>query len=36
LFNLHTEDGGYLIDAGEDPDASLATVIDEIMALFGK
>ncbi len=36
LFNLHTDQGGYLIDAGEDPSATLATVIDEIMAIFGK
>jgi len=34
IFNLHTEQGGYLIEAGEDADSTLATVIDQIMALF--
>ena len=33
-FNLHTKHGGYLVEGGEDPDATLATVIDEIMAIF--
>jgi OmcA/MtrC family decaheme c-type cytochrome len=34
VFNQHTKQGGYLIDAGEDPTATLGTVIDEIMAIF--
>jgi OmcA/MtrC family decaheme c-type cytochrome len=36
LFNLHTQNGGYLVEGGEDPDSTLATVIDEMMAIFGK
>jgi hypothetical protein len=36
LFNLHSEQGGYLIEAGEDDVATLMSVIDEIMAIFGK
>jgi OmcA/MtrC family decaheme c-type cytochrome len=34
MFNLHTQNGGYLIDAGEDPATTLGTTIDEIMAIF--
>ena len=34
LFNLHTKQGGYLIEGGEDPSSTLGTVIDEIMAIF--
>jgi OmcA/MtrC family decaheme c-type cytochrome len=30
----HTKQGGYLIEAGEDPSSTLAAVIDGIMALF--
>ena len=30
----HVKQGGYLIEAGEDESSTLATVIDEIMALF--
>lgn len=33
-FNQHTKQGGYLIEAGEDPVDTLNTVIDTIMALF--
>jgi len=33
-FNQHTEQGGYMIEAGEDPSSTLATVIDEIMGIF--
>ena len=36
LFNLHTAQGGYLVEAGEDADNTLATVIAEIMAIFGR
>ncbi|HSR34825.1 MAG TPA: hypothetical protein VLY63_30010 [Anaerolineae bacterium] len=36
IFNQHTRQGGYLVDGGEDPDGALATVIDAIMAIFGK
>jgi len=35
-FNWHTKQGGYLIEAGEDDVATLMTVIDEVMALFGQ
>jgi hypothetical protein len=34
VFNQHVKNGGYLLDAGEDPVATLSTVIDEIMANF--
>jgi len=34
LFNQHTRQGGYLIEAGEDADTTLNTVIDQIMAIF--
>ena len=34
MFDAHTEQGGYLVDGGEDPDGLLLTIIDEIMALF--
>ncbi len=33
-FNQHTKQGGYLIEAGEDPGSTLNTVIDQIMSLF--
>ncbi len=33
-FNQHTKQGGYLIEGGEDELSTLATVIDEIIALF--
>jgi OmcA/MtrC family decaheme c-type cytochrome len=33
-FNQHTNMGGYLIEAGEDPASTLMTAIDEIMANF--
>jgi len=36
IFNLHTQQGGYLIEAGEDAGGTLQSVIDSIMALFGK
>jgi OmcA/MtrC family decaheme c-type cytochrome len=34
LYNLHTQQGGYLVEGGEDSSVTLATVIDEIMAFF--
>jgi len=34
LFNLHTEQGGYLVEGGEDASGTLDTVIKEIMAIF--
>jgi OmcA/MtrC family decaheme c-type cytochrome len=34
LFNLHTEQGGYLVEAGEDDVATLLEVIDDIMPFF--
>jgi len=34
VLNQHMKQGGYIIDAGEDPDAALLAVIDEIMAMF--
>jgi OmcA/MtrC family decaheme c-type cytochrome len=34
LFNLHTKQGGYLVEGGEDATSTLGTVIDEIMAIF--
>jgi OmcA/MtrC family decaheme c-type cytochrome len=34
VFNQHIKQGGYLIEAGEDSSSTLATVIDEIMAIF--
>jgi OmcA/MtrC family decaheme c-type cytochrome len=34
IFNHHTDQGGYLIEGGEDEDSTLLTVIDEIMAIF--
>ncbi|MEJ2556728.1 MAG: hypothetical protein P8186_10970 [Anaerolineae bacterium] len=33
-FMQHTKQGGYLVEAGEDPGTTLGTVIDEIMAIF--
>ena len=35
LLNLHTKQGGYLVEAGEDDVGTLMSVIDEIMAFFG-
>ncbi|MEZ4661821.1 MAG: hypothetical protein R2911_30095 [Caldilineaceae bacterium] len=35
-FNQHTKQGGYLIEAGEDPGSTLSTVIEKIMSIFGK
>ncbi len=35
-LNQHTKQGGYLIEAGEDPVSTLTTVIDEIMAIFNQ
>ncbi|MCL7455059.1 MAG: hypothetical protein M8467_18640 [Anaerolineae bacterium] len=34
VFNLHIQDGGYLVEAGEDDAGTLDTVINEIMAIF--
>ena len=34
LFNLHTKQGGYLMEAGDDDVATLLEVIDGIMAIF--
>ena len=34
VFNLHTEQGGYMVEAGEDAGGTLQSVIDQIMALF--
>jgi len=34
VFNLHLQQGGYLIDAGEDSSATLQSVLDKIMSLF--
>jgi OmcA/MtrC family decaheme c-type cytochrome len=34
VLNQHMKQGGYLIDGGDDPDALLLAVIDEIMAMF--
>jgi OmcA/MtrC family decaheme c-type cytochrome len=36
LYNLHMKQGGYLMEAGEDDVATLMSVIDQIMAIFGK
>jgi OmcA/MtrC family decaheme c-type cytochrome len=36
LFNLHTAQGGYRVEAGEDDVGTLMSVIGEIMAIFGK
>ena len=33
-FNQHTKQGGYLIEAGDDPTSTLTAAIDWIMALF--
>ena len=33
-FNLHTKQGGYMIEAGDVPTATLNTVIDQIMTSF--
>jgi hypothetical protein len=34
LFNLHTTQGGYMVEAGEDAVSTLTNVIDEVMAFF--
>jgi OmcA/MtrC family decaheme c-type cytochrome len=34
VFNVHTQQGGYLVDAGDDPSGTLGTIIDQIMAIF--
>jgi len=34
VFNLHTQQGGYLVEAGEDPTSTLNDVINKIMTLF--
>jgi OmcA/MtrC family decaheme c-type cytochrome len=34
VFNLHTTQGGYIIEAGEDATSTLNTMIDQIMAIF--
>jgi hypothetical protein len=34
LFNLHTEQGGYLVEGGEDANSTLSSIVDEIMAIF--
>ncbi len=34
VFNLHTTQGGYMVEAGEDANGTLNTVIDQIMAIF--
>jgi OmcA/MtrC family decaheme c-type cytochrome len=36
VLNLHFKHGGYLIDAGKTPDATLLDVINQTMAIFGK
>ncbi len=36
VLNQHFQQGGYLIDAGADPTATLQDVIDQTMAIFGK
>ena len=34
VLNLHMTEGGYRVEAGDDPTATLQSVIDQIMALF--
>ncbi|MEZ4770984.1 MAG: cytochrome c3 family protein [Caldilineales bacterium] len=34
VLNQHTKQGGYLVEAGDDPTATLMSVIDEVMANF--
>jgi OmcA/MtrC family decaheme c-type cytochrome len=34
LFNLHTTQGGYMVEAGEDATSTLMDIINQIMALF--
>jgi len=34
VLNLHMTQGGYMVEAGEDANGTLNTVIDQIMALF--
>jgi len=34
VLNLHMTQGGYMVEAGEDADGTLNTVIDQIMAIF--
>jgi hypothetical protein len=36
ILKQHMQQGGYLVEAGEQPAETLQTVIDEMMALFGK
>jgi cytochrome c553 len=36
IFNLHTQQGGYMVEGGEDETSTLMSVIGEIMAVFGK
>jgi hypothetical protein len=33
-FNLHTQHGGYAVEAGKDPIATLTSVINQMMAIF--
>jgi OmcA/MtrC family decaheme c-type cytochrome len=34
IFNIHVKNGGFLIEAGEDPMATLMTTITDVMAYF--
>ena len=34
VFSKHIQQGGYMIEAGEDPQGTLRTVIDQVMELF--
>jgi hypothetical protein len=34
MFNVHTTQGGYLVEAGEDDVGTLMSIIDQIMAIF--
>lgn len=33
-FNVHTQNGGYLVEAGENPVDTLMKVMDEVMGAF--
>jgi OmcA/MtrC family decaheme c-type cytochrome len=33
-FNVHIEQGGYLVEAGEEPQTTLQTIFDKIMSIF--
>jgi hypothetical protein len=33
-FNLHTQQGGYLVEAGKNASKTVMSVIDQIMAIF--